>query len=160
RRRTHEHRCADGGLHDVRAALEGTHARGERSGSDGQLCALVRCRARQRASVGKGECRQAPPGPATVAIVWSRKGRCPMTLTSRGFLTGAILIASVAHAQADTAKKPKFNIYGFAEADMGNDFQRINPLFFDRLRVSSLPRTEDEFGKNGQTFFSVRQSRY
>jgi len=53
----------------------------------------------------------------------------------------------------------KFEIYGFAQADYVQDFKRVNPAWDDTLRPSKIP-THSEFGSNGQSIISVRQSRF
>jgi len=52
-----------------------------------------------------------------------------------------------------------FEIYGFAQIDAIQDFDRVNPDWDATLRPSRIPTTEGEFGSDGQTIFSVRQSR-
>jgi hypothetical protein len=93
--------------------------------------------------------------------------------TAARWLLGALLVfggAAAARAQEATpvpdatpapqqTAKPTFDIYGFAMLDMGHNFTQINPNWFDTLRVTRLPSSKDEFGKNNSTFASVRQSR-
>jgi hypothetical protein len=55
--------------------------------------------------------------------------------------------------------KPRLDIYGFAMLDFGFNFTTINPNWFDTMRVTRLPKFEDEFGEDGSTFAGVRQSR-
>jgi len=71
--------------------------------------------------------------------------------------------------QADTsieAKKQqvdtsiKIEIYGFTQGDMINDFKTNNPDWFDVNRPSKLPAFTDEFGHNGHTWLSARQTRF
>jgi len=50
-------------------------------------------------------------------------------------------------------------IYGFAMLDMGHDFDQMNPNWLDVLRVTKMPKFEDEFGLNNNWFAGVRQSR-
>ena len=52
------------------------------------------------------------------------------------------------------------DLYGFVELDLGYNFRTIDPNWFDVMRASKLPAFSDEFGKNGNTFFSVRPSRF
>jgi hypothetical protein len=52
------------------------------------------------------------------------------------------------------------DIYGFVMLDMGYDVNTIDPNWFDVERPSKLPSFPGEFGKNGNTYFSVRQSRF
>ena len=61
--------------------------------------------------------------------------------------------------QAAAPAKPTFEIYGFAMLDIGANFKQINPNWFDTMRVTRLPSFKDEFGKDGNTFAGVRQSR-
>ena len=87
-------------------------------------------------------------------------------------LSGAVLLAvafgdvaaqsakpqAKAKAQPDTATR--IEIYGFAQADAIGDFRSNNPDWFDVNRPSKLPAFEDEFGHNGHTWFSARQTRF
>jgi hypothetical protein len=50
-------------------------------------------------------------------------------------------------------------LYGFAQIDAIQDFKRVNPNWDATLRPSRIPTTEGEFGSDGQTIFSVRQTR-
>jgi DcaP outer membrane protein len=61
--------------------------------------------------------------------------------------------------QATSQPKPTFDIYGFAMLDMGHNFTQIHPDWFDTLRLTKLPSSKDEFGKDNSTFAGVRQSR-
>lgn len=63
-----------------------------------------------------------------------------------------------AKAQPDTTTR--IEIYGFAQADAIGDFRSNNPDWFDVNRPSKLPAFEDEFGHNGHTWFSARQTRF
>ena len=56
--------------------------------------------------------------------------------------------------------KPKLEIYGFAMMDAGYDFKQVDPDWFDVVRPVKLPATTKEFGADGNTYFSVRQSRF
>ena len=50
-------------------------------------------------------------------------------------------------------------LYGFIQLDAIQDFKRVNPDWDATLRPSRIPTTKGEFGSNGQSVFSVRQSR-
>ena len=52
-----------------------------------------------------------------------------------------------------------FELYGFVQLDAIQDFKRVNPDWDATLRPSRIPTTEGEFGSDGQSIFSVRQSR-
>jgi hypothetical protein len=60
----------------------------------------------------------------------------------------------------DTTKEKSLEIYGFAMTDLGYNFDQINPAWFDALRVTKLPVSKNQFGTNGNTYFSVRQTRF
>jgi hypothetical protein len=51
------------------------------------------------------------------------------------------------------------DIYGFAMLDNGYDFGTIDPEWFDVVRPTKLPSFRDEFGRNGNWFAGVRQTR-
>jgi len=80
-----------------------------------------------------------------------------------GTHTAAIPTVASHGAQADQ-KKPgsesTLDIYGFAMTDAGYNFGAIDPAWFDVVRPTKLPAFANEFGPNGQAFFSVRQTRF
>lgn len=55
---------------------------------------------------------------------------------------------------------PSLEIYGFAQADYIQDFNRVDPDWDAALRPSKIPTSENQFGDDGQSIFSVRQSRF
>jgi len=63
-----------------------------------------------------------------------------------------------AKATADSGRR--FEIYGFAQGDAIGDFETNDPNWFDVNRPSKLPAFQDEFGHNGHSWFSARQSRF
>jgi hypothetical protein len=64
-----------------------------------------------------------------------------------------------ANAQSKQAK-PFLDIYGFIMMDAGYDFKQVHPDWFDVVRPVKLPSYRDEFGADGNTYFSVRQTRF
>src|SRR5262252_5531893 len=54
--------------------------------------------------------------------------------------------------------KSYMDIYGFLMLDMGYDVKVNNPDWFDVNRPTKLPSFSGEFGKNGNTYFGVRQT--
>ena len=66
--------------------------------------------------------------------------------------------ASLGMAQEDSLKV--FEIFGFAQTDMGYNFNQVNPEYYDAMRPSRLPAYTDQFGTNGNVYFSVRQTRF
>lgn len=57
------------------------------------------------------------------------------------------------------ASAAKFEVYGFAQVDYVQDFKRVNPDWEDTLRASRIPTHAGQFGTDGQSILSVRQSR-
>jgi hypothetical protein len=55
--------------------------------------------------------------------------------------------------------RPRLDIYGFAMMDMGYQAMQNDPAWFDVVRPTKLPAFENQFGKDGRFFASVRQSR-
>ena len=53
-----------------------------------------------------------------------------------------------------------FQVYGFAMTDIGYDFKQIDPAWFDVVRPTKLPTIENQFGTDGNSYFSVRQTRF
>ena len=105
--------------------------------------------------------RTTPPN-RTVGLVWF--------LTTFLFLGGISSVraqdaqpgagaSAATSTQAKPDAKPTFEIYGFAMLDIGHDFKQIDPDWFDTLRVTKLPRFENQFGEDNSTFMGVRQSR-
>ncbi len=79
-----------------------------------------------------------------------------------GIVTALALLVSASTATAQQPApdpKPSLEIYGFAMLDFGQNFNQINPNWFDTMRVTRLPKVEDEYGKDGSTFAGVRQTR-
>lgn len=67
----------------------------------------------------------------------------------------ALLIAGTLHA----ADEASFEIYGFAQADFIHDFGRLDPDWDDAFRPSKIG-IDEEFGGDGQSSISVKQSRF
>jgi hypothetical protein len=79
----------------------------------------------------------------------------------RTSLAAAMIALSAAPvASGQTPQGPRMEIYGFAQADFGYDFKQIAPEWFDVLRVTKLPSYDKEYGEDGRTWASVRQSRF
>jgi hypothetical protein len=61
----------------------------------------------------------------------------------------------VPHAPRDR----NLELYGFAQLDAIQDFKRVDPDWEATLRPSKIPTANGQFGSDGQSLFSVRQSR-
>ncbi len=86
---------------------------------------------------------------------------------SRWTLTIATLVLVVGSAYAQDGNPPqaqqatpRLDIYGFAMVDIGHNFGAIDPNWYDTMRPSKLPSFTNQFGFNGSTFASVRQTRF
>ena len=54
--------------------------------------------------------------------------------------------AAPAASRQDAAAKPegpRLEIYGFAQTDIGYDFNQVDPDWFDVLRVTKLPKYDE-----------------
>jgi hypothetical protein len=71
-------------------------------------------------------------------------------------LFALISISSI--GQKDSTKFIEF--YGFAMTDFGYNFNQINPAYYDAMRPTRLPAYENEFGTDGNVYFSARQTRF
>jgi len=68
--------------------------------------------------------------------------------------SAALLAASVDMNDMD------LNIYGFVQMDGIYDFKRVNPDWNDVERPTQIATTGHPYGANGETVFSVRQTRF
>jgi hypothetical protein len=87
-----------------------------------------------------------------------------MRILAIGGLAAALLLpiatpAAWAEEGAEEAK-PRFDLYGFAMTDAGYRTGQIHPDWFDVIRPTKMASYEDEFGADGNTYFSVRQTRF
>lgn len=70
----------------------------------------------------------------------------------------ALAMGTVSAGAAEGDKA--FEIYGFVQLDFTQDFDRVNPDWEDTLRPSRIGIDEEQFGDDGQSSFSVKQSRF
>jgi hypothetical protein len=74
---------------------------------------------------------------------------------------GGLALLSGGTERASAQEQPaRLDVYGFAMMDMGYQAGQNDPDWFDVVRPTKLPAVADEFGKDGRTFFSVRQTRF
>lgn len=62
-------------------------------------------------------------------------------------------------AQEPAGQKKTMEIYGFIMMDMGYNFNQIHPDWFDVVRPTKLPAFKNQYGTDGNFYFSVRQTR-
>lgn len=68
--------------------------------------------------------------------------------------------AQAASGAAAPDAKPVFKIYGFAQLDVIGDFKRVAPDWRDTLRPTKIPTVPEEYGPDGETSLSVKQTRF
>ncbi|HEX9253362.1 MAG TPA: DcaP family trimeric outer membrane transporter [Ignavibacteriaceae bacterium] len=69
-----------------------------------------------------------------------------------------LLLGSLVLAQ--DADKNWFKIYGFAMTDIGYNANQIHPDWYDVVRPTKLPTIKNQYGTDGNAYFSVRQTRF
>jgi DcaP outer membrane protein len=87
---------------------------------------------------------------------------------ARGRVSALCLVSAVVGAgvvfpaaAADQANQERsFEIYGFAMLDGIQDTKRVDPNWMDAFRPSKIATPEGQFGTNGQSSISVKQSRF
>jgi hypothetical protein len=121
----------------------------------GRITALEGQAATQNSEAGIAKSTSGPNDTLLSSVVNS-VDRYPGTHTAAMPTVGA-------HA-AQVDKKPgsesTLDLYGFVMVDSGYDFGQTDPNWFDVVRPTKLPAFANQFGQNGQTFFSVRQTRF
>lgn len=71
-----------------------------------------------------------------------------------------LLLFSFGLARAqENGKQKTMELYGHVMTDVGYNFDQVNPDWYDVMRPTRLPAFENEFGSDGNAYFSVRQSR-
>lgn len=62
------------------------------------------------------------------------------------------------HSQV-SGTSPSMEIYGYIMTDIGYNFDQIQEDWYDVVRPTKLPSFENQYGTNGNMYFSVRQTR-
>jgi hypothetical protein len=75
-------------------------------------------------------------------------------------LAGVLSPARAEDADAEAESEKRLRLYGFVMTDAGYRTGQIDPDWFDVIRPTKMPAFEDEFGEDGETYFSVRQTRF
>jgi DcaP outer membrane protein len=70
-----------------------------------------------------------------------------------------IACSLIVFAQDEPKKEKSLEIYGFVMTDMGYNFNQIDPNWFDVVRPTKMPAYKNQFGSDGNVYFSVRQTR-
>ncbi len=75
-------------------------------------------------------------------------------------LSGFMISFALILCAQDETKVKSLDIYGFVMTDAGYNFGQTDPNWSDVLRTSKLPSYENEWGTDGNAYFSVRQTRF
>jgi DcaP outer membrane protein len=103
--------------------------------------------------------RQPAGAPKTTVTVTAQQDQSPLPQpTVSPEASGAPPAQAKAEEEAAEVK-PRMDIYGFAQLDMGYDTGQNDPAWFDVMRPTKLPSFENEFGRDGRFYSGVRQSR-
>ncbi len=78
----------------------------------------------------------------------------------RTFLTALFVFSLASFVLAQDGDKNWFQVYGFAMTDIGYNLNQIHPDWYDVVRPTKLPTYENQYGTDGNAFFSVRQTRF
>jgi hypothetical protein len=81
-----------------------------------------------------------------------------MNRITLALLASAVLFPAPASSQ-EIVRKPTFEVYGFAQVDLIQDFERVRPDWNATLRPTRIPTVEGLYGANGESIFSARQAR-
>ncbi|HXJ95766.1 MAG TPA: DcaP family trimeric outer membrane transporter [Terriglobia bacterium] len=115
----------------------------------GQINTLEKAQAAPAQATPQASPSQAEPAPARPAAV------VPSA-------SAAAQLTAIKPEKPAAEKKPQttMDLYGFAMTDTGYDFGQTDPNWFDVVRPTKLPSFANEFGANGNVYFSVRQTRF
>jgi hypothetical protein len=89
-----------------------------------------------------------------------RESAMSRSLRLVSLLSAICVIGSVLPTGARAEGETRTDFYGFVMTDAGYNDKAINPDWFDAQRPTKLESFENEYGKGGSTFFSVRQTRF
>ena len=82
------------------------------------------------------------------------------TVPSSGSSTAQAAGEKPAKTPRAEESKSSLDLYGFVMTDTGYDFGQTDPNWFDVMRPTKLPSFPNQFGGDGNAYFSVRQTRF
>lgn len=66
----------------------------------------------------------------------------------------------VSKVSAQEERPKSMELFGHIMTDIGYNFGSINPNWFDVVRTTQMPAFKNQYGTNGNVYFSVRQTRF
>ena len=87
----------------------------------------------------------------------ARRTTCRRTIITLGALS---VLGSIAGPTRAADVPTSMELYGTAQADYIQDFNRVDPNWASTLRPSKIAVPEGVYGSNGQAIISVKQSRF
>src|SRR5215475_7158444 len=84
----------------------------------------------------------------------------PIKRRSLVLIAAAAAPCCIATTAMAADQKSSFEIYGFAQLDWIQDTKRVDPTWMDAFRPSKIATPEGQFGTNGQSSVSVKQTRF
>lgn len=82
-----------------------------------------------------------------------------MKSSSLFFMLLILTMSRIGLAQ-DTGEQESFKLYGHIMTDIGYNLGQTHPDWFDVSRPTKLPVFENQYGTDGNVYFSVRQTRF
>jgi len=82
-----------------------------------------------------------------------------VTSMTKSFFTCLLLALSLHAVYAQDEDKKTMDIYGFIMMDAGYNVNQIQNDWFDAVRPTKLPAYKNQYGTDGNFYFSVRQTR-
>jgi hypothetical protein len=76
------------------------------------------------------------------------------------FTTLIAILLFISLADLKAQDKNWLKLYGFVMTDIGYDVNQIDTDWYDVVRPTKLPTLENEFGTDGNAYFSARQTRF
>ena len=78
----------------------------------------------------------------------------------RILLIGVVLFSFGMIRAQEAGETKAFELYGHIMTDVGYNLGQTHPDWFDVSRPTKLPAFENQFGTDGNVYFSVRQTRF
>jgi hypothetical protein len=82
-----------------------------------------------------------------------------LRMTKKAFAALAFFLILSGTLRGQDEEKKVMDIYGFIMMDAGYNFNQIHPDWFDVVRPTKLPAYKNQYGTDGNFYFSVRQTR-